>query len=289
MAVRPQQDRRHVRHQIALQMRNADRKHRQALQDQQGHQEDRQDDDPVEHEVAQIDGNARPRIGRENAHLGGEIVAVGAQPGGRDRLDVRAARPSHQVAPHRGEIRALPPRRQPAAHVAAARHGRQVVELRQQRALRLRDRVLWIGLARIQRNCGLRIGMVLEHLPDAARSRMRRQRLDHAEAECRAAYPASRQAERRPIEPVERLVQVLLVLRTLGAFGHIVGFAGDPELLVAQPARRIIALRQPDEQRIVGIGPDGERFLRQHDIGRYCAHPPLPRLAALTATLPIVA
>ena len=99
----------------------------------------RREDEPVEQEVADVEGDAGPGIGREGPQPRRQEVAVGAQLlqlGGLGESFV----PCDRVAAALGEgvedglIVALvkAPGRQPAADVAAARHRRQIMEMSQQ-------------------------------------------------------------------------------------------------------------------------------------------------------------
>jgi len=93
-----------------------------------------------------------------------------------------ARRQPDEVAPHVGIADPLDPGREPATDIAASRHGREIVELRQHGFLRARYRPLTIG---------------------RTRARMRRQRLQNPKAKGGTADAAAGKAEGRPVDAVE--------------------------------------------------------------------------------------
>src|SRR5262249_58505801 len=111
------------------------------------------------------------------------LVAVDGEPGDRIGLVVGTAGPPYQVIPYFVETRARAPGRQPAADIAAAGHGRQVVKFREQRVAPVGHRFVVRG------------------------ARMRGKGLDHAERERPAADAASGETQRGGIEPDERTVE----------------------------------------------------------------------------------
>ncbi len=127
-----------------------------------GHQ--RQQHEPVEEQVADHGRAERPRVGREEPLARAHVADVAPQTQQRLRLDV-VGRPVpglellELARRRRIGARAMEPGRQPRAGEAAARDGRQIVE--------------------------------------AAQHSQARERLQHADAEARAADPAAGEAQRR--------------------------------------------------------------------------------------------
>ena len=99
-------------------------------QQRRGHQ--RQEDEPVEEQVAANRCAQGPGIRGERADAGGEVVAKRAEVAHwrwfrRELLPLRA----REFFLHRARARVVHPRRHPAACVAASGHGGEVIELAQ--------------------------------------------------------------------------------------------------------------------------------------------------------------
>ena len=111
-----------------------DRDHRQS--------DCRQQNQPIQHDIAQDDGDRGPRVGRKQPDFRGQIRAVLPQMIDRWRLAIGIGAPRAQLVQHLVRVTAVvQPSRQPRADIAAARNCRQIVEFLQQVAVgqRLND------------------------------------------------------------------------------------------------------------------------------------------------------
>jgi hypothetical protein len=102
------------------------------LQQENGKTDDRDDDEPIQDQIAHEDRHRRPAVGRGDAKLRRQIVAVGPQPRQLRRFDVRPPGPPGQIGNDVLEAFALAPSRQPRAEIAAAGNRREVFEVTQQ-------------------------------------------------------------------------------------------------------------------------------------------------------------
>ncbi len=103
---------------------------------QQNRGDRREEDQPVEEQVADVERSQRPGVGRHCAELGGQVVAVGAQSRDFGRFGVTVRDISEQgVGDFRIVVHERAPGREPAADIAAARHHRKIVEFEQDVAL----------------------------------------------------------------------------------------------------------------------------------------------------------
>ena len=153
------------------------------VQEPAGHQrhqqtggEHRHQDQPVQQQIADIEGNRRPGIGRQQAKPRRQVVAVSPDAADLGRLLRRIGPPRGQALDHGLVVRRMtPPGGQPAADIAPARYRREIVELQEQT--------------------------------------MPGQTLEDAEAEGGATDAATREAESRPrlltrsLEPMDALVE----------------------------------------------------------------------------------
>src|SRR5580704_8904208 len=107
------------------------------------------------------------------------------------------------------------------------------------------------------------VRFVPEEFAPLVRPRVRREGLDHTEAEGSAADAAAREAQRGAVEAVERLVKLVLPVRARLAILDIAGVAGDAEPARARVSRRAMADFATQRVVIGGSGivrPVGDQF-----------------------------
>ena len=110
------------------------------IQEPAGHQrhqqtggEHRYQDQPVQQQIADIEGNRRPGIGRQQAKPRRQVIAVRPDAADLRRLLRRIGPPRGQALDHGLVVRRMaPPGGEPASDIAAARYRREIVELQEQ-------------------------------------------------------------------------------------------------------------------------------------------------------------
>ena len=108
---------------------------REQSRQKQDDREAEEDDREIEDEVPEVRGHRGEGVRAEDPRPRGEVVAVAPKERHLLRLDVGVV-PDAELLLDRVHARAMDPRREPAPDVAAARHGREVVELLEEAELR---------------------------------------------------------------------------------------------------------------------------------------------------------